>query len=101
MKRSTKIAPVSLSTSYLIGSACIGISMMTLRSSGTLRPALTRSRLTGERALSVALVPREFDDAVHLLHRHRALAHRTYRVHVAAGVGFQFVPLAAHGAPAA
>src|SRR5512134_2350229 len=45
MKRSTNTAPVSLSTSYLIGSACAGISMMTLNSSGTLRPAGTLSRL--------------------------------------------------------
>src|SRR2546430_9291767 len=44
MKRSTKTAPVSLSTSYLIGSPCIGISMMTLQSSGTPLPAETRSR---------------------------------------------------------
>ena len=34
MKRSTKIAPLALSTSYLTGSACIGISMMTLKSLG-------------------------------------------------------------------
>src|SRR6185369_4375747 len=46
MKRSTNMAPVSLSTSYLMGSAFIGISMMTLTSSGTLRPAVTRSRFT-------------------------------------------------------
>ena len=37
MKRSTNSAPLSLSTSYLIGSAFIGISMMTLNSSGALR----------------------------------------------------------------
>src|ERR1700688_3863318 len=45
MKRSTNSAPVSLSTSYLIGSALIGISMITLKSSGRLRPGVTRSRL--------------------------------------------------------
>src|SRR5512141_1001611 len=45
MKRSTKTAPVSLSTSYLIGSARIGISMMTLKSLGTSLPAGTRSKL--------------------------------------------------------
>src|SRR5690348_16414027 len=45
MKRSTNTAPVSLSTSYLIGSPCIGISMMTLQSFGTSAPAGTRSRL--------------------------------------------------------
>src|SRR5690606_28261234 len=42
--RSTKIAPVSLSTSYLTGSASFGISMMTLISSGGFLPVLTRSR---------------------------------------------------------
>src|SRR6476469_6526777 len=45
MKRSTNTAPVSLSTSYLIGSPCIGISMTTLQSFGTSAPAGTRSRL--------------------------------------------------------
>src|SRR6185295_8554258 len=45
MKRSTNIAPVSLSTSYLIGSAFIGISMMTLNSSGALAPGVTLCRL--------------------------------------------------------
>lgn len=45
MKRSTNTAPVSLSTSYLIGSPCMGISMTTLQSFGTSRPAGTRSRL--------------------------------------------------------
>src|SRR6516164_1001158 len=44
MKRSTKTAPVTLSTSYLIGSPCIGISMITLQSSGTSLPEGTRSR---------------------------------------------------------
>ena len=34
IERSTKIAPLSLSTSYLTGSACIGISMTTLKSLG-------------------------------------------------------------------
>ena len=41
MKRSTKRAPVSLSTSYLIGSDIAGISIMTLNSSGALIPAVT------------------------------------------------------------
>src|SRR5215218_6202394 len=45
MKRSTKTAPVALSTSYLMGSPCMGISMTTLQSFGTSRPAATRSRL--------------------------------------------------------
>src|SRR3954468_2656116 len=45
MKRSTNSAPLSLSTSYLIGSAFIGISMMTLNSSGALAPGVTRCRL--------------------------------------------------------
>lgn len=31
MKRSTNMAPVSLSISYFTGSECAGISMMTLR----------------------------------------------------------------------
>src|SRR4051812_38854208 len=44
MKRSTKIAPVSLSTSYFTGSAFIGISMITLNESGTCFPGVTRSR---------------------------------------------------------
>src|SRR5512141_2208757 len=44
MKRSTNTAPVSLSTSYLMGSPCIGISMMTLQSFGRSLPAGTRSR---------------------------------------------------------
>src|SRR5574341_1290344 len=44
MKRSTNMAPVSLSTSYLMGSAFIGISMITLKSSGRSRPESTRSR---------------------------------------------------------
>src|SRR5690606_3592287 len=42
--RSTKIAPLSLSTSYLTGSASLGISMMTLISSGGFLPVGTRSR---------------------------------------------------------
>ncbi|EGP44878.1 hypothetical protein AXXA_18847 [Achromobacter insuavis AXX-A] len=45
MKRSTKIAPDSLSTSYLTGSAFMGISMMTLKSSGSFLPGGTRSKL--------------------------------------------------------
>src|ERR1044071_584073 len=45
MKRSTKSAPRALSTSYLIGSAAIGISMMTLNSSGALAPGVTCCRL--------------------------------------------------------
>src|SRR4051812_6233021 len=45
MNRSTNTAPVSLSTSYLIASPCMGISMTTLQSFGTSRPAGTRSRL--------------------------------------------------------
>src|SRR5882762_4325607 len=45
MNRSTNNAPESLSTSYLIGSAFIGISITTLKSSGRLRPGGTRSRL--------------------------------------------------------
>src|SRR4051812_4562563 len=47
MNRSTNTAPVSLSTSYLIGSAFIGISMITLKSFGTSRPAGTLFRLMG------------------------------------------------------
>src|SRR5690606_4057134 len=45
--RSTKIAPLSLSTSYLTGSASLGISMMTLISSGGFLPVGTRSRPIG------------------------------------------------------
>src|SRR3954453_3430923 len=45
MKRSTNTAPVSLSTSYLMGSPCIGISMTTLQSFGTPAPEGTRSKL--------------------------------------------------------
>src|SRR5438552_6124184 len=55
MKRSTKTAPVSLSTSYLIGSACIGISMMTLTSTGTSRPAVTRSRFMAFRSRDIVV----------------------------------------------
>src|SRR6476659_49427 len=47
MKRSTKIAPVSLSTSYFTGSAFIGISMTTLNASGTFLPGVTLSRDMG------------------------------------------------------
>src|SRR6185312_17031976 len=47
MKRSTNRAPLSLSTSYLIGSAFMGISMMTLNSSGALAPGDTWWRLMG------------------------------------------------------
>jgi len=43
-KRSTKRAPVALSTSYLIGLAFIGISTITLKSLARSRPAVTRSR---------------------------------------------------------
>ncbi len=39
MKRSTKMAPESLSTSYLIGSERIEISMITLKSLGKSLPA--------------------------------------------------------------
>src|SRR5690606_33139075 len=49
--RSTKIAPLSLSTSYLTGSASLGISMTTLISSGTLLPVGTWSRPMGMRFL--------------------------------------------------
>src|SRR3546814_15027538 len=49
--RSTKIAPLSLSTSYLTGSASLGISMTTLISSGTLLPVGTWSRPMGLRFL--------------------------------------------------
>src|SRR6476659_3797903 len=45
MKRSTNTAPVSLFTSYLMGSPCIGISMTTLQSFGTSAPEETRSKL--------------------------------------------------------
>ena len=44
MNRSTKMAPEALSTSYFTGSAFIGISMMTLKESGTLLPGVTLSR---------------------------------------------------------
>src|SRR5579871_6607993 len=44
MKRSTNMAPVSLSTSYLIGWECAGISMMTLTSLDKDFPESTRSR---------------------------------------------------------
>src|SRR6218665_846088 len=44
MKRSTKMAPDSLSTSYLIGSAFIGISMTTLKVSGAFLPGVTLLR---------------------------------------------------------
>src|SRR6188768_2231942 len=46
-KRSTNKAPLSLSTSYLIGSAWAGISMMTLKSLGSFLPDETRSRAMG------------------------------------------------------
>ena len=46
MKRSTKMAPDSLSTSYLIGSECIEISITTLKSFGKSLPEGTRSRPT-------------------------------------------------------
>src|SRR5690606_15375305 len=42
-----KMAPVALSTSYLTGSASLGISMTTLISFGTSRPVGTRSRPMG------------------------------------------------------
>src|SRR3546814_20721798 len=45
MKRSTNTVPESLSTSYLTGSAFMGISTTTLNSSGNLLPAGTRSKL--------------------------------------------------------
>src|SRR5690606_25261891 len=48
--RSTKIAPEALSTSYLTGSASLGISMTTLISCGGLLPVGTRSRPMGEGA---------------------------------------------------
>src|SRR5512140_2210510 len=44
MKRSTKMAPVSLSTSYFTGSAFMGISMITLKASGACLPGATLSR---------------------------------------------------------
>src|SRR6218665_2955111 len=50
MKRSTKMAPDSLSTSYLIGSAFIGISMTTLKVSGAFLPGV---RLLRDMSLSV------------------------------------------------
>ena len=43
MKRSTKMAPVALSTSYFTGSAFMGISIITLNASGTLFPGVTLS----------------------------------------------------------
>src|SRR6476659_10842811 len=45
MKRSTNTAPVSLSTAYLMGAPCIGISMTTVQSFGTSAPEGTRSKL--------------------------------------------------------
>src|SRR5258708_19976881 len=48
MERSTDRGPVSLSTWYLIGSAVIGISMITLKSSGSARPGVTRSRFMAD-----------------------------------------------------
>src|SRR5687768_5186943 len=45
MKRSTNSAPLALSTSYLIGSAFIGISMITLNSSGARAPGVTSCKL--------------------------------------------------------
>ena len=45
MNRSTNNAPLALSTSYLIGSAFIGISMITLNSSGAFAPGVTLCRL--------------------------------------------------------
>ena len=51
--RSTNTAPVSLSTSYLIGSPCIGISTTTLQSFGTSLPAETRSRFMGQKCEAV------------------------------------------------
>ena len=45
MNRSTNKAPDSSSTSYLIGSAFIGISMITLNSPGALAPGVTLCRL--------------------------------------------------------
>ena len=47
MKRSTKIAPDSLSTSYLTGSEWAGISMITLTSSGAFLPVGTEFKLMG------------------------------------------------------
>src|SRR4051812_15570060 len=47
MKRSTNSAPLSLSTSYLIGSAFIGISMITLNASGASSPGVTLCKLMG------------------------------------------------------
>src|SRR5512143_1176268 len=68
MKRSTKTAPVSLSTSYLIGSPRIGISMITLQSFGMSRPAGTRSRFMrgrrdGRRAIIAGGSPRYHGEA--------------------------------------
>src|SRR6185436_17782770 len=59
MKRSTNTAPVSLSTSYLIGSPCIGISITTWQSFGTSAPAETRSKLMrkSEKEVVVARTP--------------------------------------------
>src|SRR4051812_14678125 len=45
MKRSTNSAPDASSTSYLIGSAFIWISMMTLNSAGARSPGVTLCRL--------------------------------------------------------
>src|SRR5687767_15097942 len=45
MKRSTNNAPVASSTSYLMGSAFIGISMMTLNCAGARAPGPTLCRL--------------------------------------------------------
>src|SRR5580692_7800806 len=47
MNRSTNSAPDSSSTSYLMGSAFIGISMMTLNSCGRFPPAVTLLMLMG------------------------------------------------------
>src|SRR6478735_5303471 len=46
-KRSTTSVPAALSISYLIGSPPIGTSMMTLTSSGGLKPILMASRRMG------------------------------------------------------
>src|SRR6266545_6584943 len=58
MNRSTNTAPVSLSTSYLIGSPCIGISMITLQSLGTSLPAGTRSSLMAAIGSERAIIAR-------------------------------------------
>src|SRR5579863_315457 len=50
MNRSTNSAPDCLSTSYLIGSAFIGISMITLNSCGTRLPAVTSLMLIKRRS---------------------------------------------------